>query len=90
MHVARKNIAMMTSNARMITMIARGDSGQDVALADADEGLLVVRALPDELRFEDCDARRVLVERYTGRALRFASVSRELALRYEDLFRDLV
>ncbi|MBQ2682017.1 MAG: hypothetical protein IJF97_08790, partial [Eggerthellaceae bacterium] len=71
-------------------MITRGESGQDEALLDADEGLRVFRALPDELRPEDCDARRVLVERYTGRALRFASVSRELALRYEDLFRDLV
>jgi len=79
---------MMTSNARMIAIITRGENGPDAVRFDVDEELLVALTLPDELRTEDCDARRVLVERCTGRALRFASVSREPVLRYEDLFRE--
>ena len=83
-----KNTIMMTSNARMIAIITRGENGPDAVRFDGDEELRVALTLPDELRTEDCDARRVLVERCTGRAFRFASVSREPALRYEDLFRE--
>ena len=76
-----KNTIMMTSNARMIAIITRGENGPDAVRFDVDEELLVALTLPDELRTDDCDARRVLVERCTGRAFRFASVLREPALR---------
>ena len=73
----------------MIAMVVHGENGPDAVGLDVDEELRVALALPDELRTEDCGARRVLVKRYTGRALRFVSVSRELVVRYEDLFCEL-
>lgn len=52
----------------MIAMMTRGEIGQLTALETAGDVFLLVRVLRDARWLEERDARRVFVERSTGRA----------------------